>query len=152
VDHAAYEPDLLSELCRAKTEEGDRFSDGQISDHMIFLMMGARDTTTSALSSGALRCAPVAACLHKSAETAAPEDVRIGTNRLSEGRVAGRAAALVKQGAMPRHAGARGEGGAVSARRCTFRISPAKIFCEGVPKPRPLRSERPFSNQEDPHA
>jgi cytochrome P450 len=43
--------DLLSELCRAKSDDGERFSDQQISDHMIFLMMAAHDTTTSALSS-----------------------------------------------------------------------------------------------------
>ena len=43
--------DLLSELCRAKSEDGVRFSDREISDHMIFLMMAAHDTTTSALSS-----------------------------------------------------------------------------------------------------
>jgi cytochrome P450 len=43
--------DLLSELCRAKSEDGERFSDHAISDHMIFLMMAAHDTTTSALSS-----------------------------------------------------------------------------------------------------
>jgi cytochrome P450 len=43
--------DLLSELCRAKSEDGERFSDDQITDHMIFLMMAAHDTTTSALSS-----------------------------------------------------------------------------------------------------
>ena len=43
--------DLLSELCSAKSEDGERFSDRQITDHMIFLMMAAHDTTTSALSS-----------------------------------------------------------------------------------------------------
>jgi cytochrome P450 len=43
--------DLLSELCRAKSEDGERFSDRAITDHMIFLMMAAHDTTTSSLSS-----------------------------------------------------------------------------------------------------
>jgi len=43
--------DLLSELCRAKSEDRPRFSDAEITDHMIFLMMAAHDTTTSALSS-----------------------------------------------------------------------------------------------------
>jgi cytochrome P450 len=43
--------DLLSQLCQAKSEEGERFSDREISDHMIFLMMAAHDTTTSSLSS-----------------------------------------------------------------------------------------------------
>jgi cytochrome P450 len=44
-------PDMLSRLCRAETEQGDRFSDQEILDHMIFLMMAAHDTTTSTLSS-----------------------------------------------------------------------------------------------------
>jgi cytochrome P450 len=43
--------DMLSQLCRAQSEDGDRFSDEEIVDHMIFLMMAAHDTTTSTLSS-----------------------------------------------------------------------------------------------------
>ena len=43
--------DMLSRLCRAETEDGDRFSDAEIIDHMIFLMMAAHDTTTSTLCS-----------------------------------------------------------------------------------------------------
>jgi cytochrome P450 len=43
--------DMLSRLCRAETEEGERFRDQEIVDHMIFLMMAAHDTTTSTLSS-----------------------------------------------------------------------------------------------------
>jgi cytochrome P450 len=44
-------PDMLTRLCHAETEDGERFSDGEILDHMIFLMMAAHDTTTSTLSS-----------------------------------------------------------------------------------------------------
>jgi cytochrome P450 len=43
--------DAFSRLCRAETEEGESFSDPEILDHMIFLMMAAHDTTTSTLSS-----------------------------------------------------------------------------------------------------
>lgn len=43
--------DLFSELCKAKSEEGERFDDSAIADHMIFLLMAAHDTTTSSLSS-----------------------------------------------------------------------------------------------------
>jgi cytochrome P450 len=43
--------DLLSELCKAKSEHGERFEDTAIVDHMIFLLMAAHDTTTSSLSS-----------------------------------------------------------------------------------------------------
>lgn len=44
-------PDMLTRLCHAETEEGQRFSDEEICDHMIFLMMAAHDTTTSTLCS-----------------------------------------------------------------------------------------------------
>lgn len=43
--------DMLSRLCRAESEEGDTFSDQEIIDHMVFLMMAAHDTTTSTLTS-----------------------------------------------------------------------------------------------------
>jgi len=42
--------DLLSQLCRAQDENGQRYSDSEIVDHLIFLMMAAHDTTTSALT------------------------------------------------------------------------------------------------------
>ena len=38
--------DLLSVLCRAETEEGGRFSDEDVVNHMIFTMMAAHDTST----------------------------------------------------------------------------------------------------------
>jgi len=43
--------DMLSRLCRAQSDDGQRFSDEEIIDHMIFLMMAAHDTTTSTLTS-----------------------------------------------------------------------------------------------------
>ena len=43
--------DLLSMLCRAVSEDEERFSDQEVIDHMIFLMMAAHDTTTSTLAS-----------------------------------------------------------------------------------------------------
>ncbi|MCK7580453.1 MAG: cytochrome P450 [Chromatiales bacterium] len=42
---------MFSLLCRAEAEDGSRFSDADIVDHMIFLMMAAHDTTTSTLTS-----------------------------------------------------------------------------------------------------
>lgn len=42
--------DLLSQLCRAEDENGQRYSDSEIVDHLIFIMMAAHDTTTSALT------------------------------------------------------------------------------------------------------
>lgn len=42
--------DFFSQFCHAETEEGERFTDQEIIDHMIFLMMAAHDTTTSTLT------------------------------------------------------------------------------------------------------
>lgn len=42
--------DLFSTLCQASSEDGDRFSDADVVNHMIFLLMAAHDTTTTTLS------------------------------------------------------------------------------------------------------
>ena len=42
--------DLFSQMCRLETEAGERYTDTEIVDHLIFLMMAAHDTTTSALT------------------------------------------------------------------------------------------------------
>lgn len=43
--------DMFAEICRAEDEDGSHFSNQDIIDHIIFLMMAAHDTTTSSLSS-----------------------------------------------------------------------------------------------------
>jgi cytochrome P450 len=43
--------DMFAEICRAEGDAGEQFSDQDIIDHMIFLMMAAHDTTTSSISS-----------------------------------------------------------------------------------------------------
>ncbi|WP_418002833.1 cytochrome P450 [Mycobacterium sp. PDNC021] len=43
---AADTPDLMSQLCRARTVDGDRFSDRQIMRHLLFFLFAAHDTTT----------------------------------------------------------------------------------------------------------
>ncbi|MEM9255867.1 MAG: cytochrome P450 [Pseudomonadota bacterium] len=43
--------DMFSLLCKAIDEAGNRYTDQEVIDHMIFLMMAAHDTTTSALTS-----------------------------------------------------------------------------------------------------
>ncbi|MGH7788321.1 MAG: cytochrome P450 [Candidatus Binatia bacterium] len=48
---AAHGEDMFSRLARAQSEDGARFTDPDIIDHMVFLMMAAHDTTTSTLSS-----------------------------------------------------------------------------------------------------
>ena len=43
--------DMFTQFCQATDDEGQRFSDQDIVDHMIFLLMAAHDTTTSSLTS-----------------------------------------------------------------------------------------------------
>ena len=47
----SHDTDMFAEISRAQSDEGNRFSNQDIIDHMIFLMMAAHDTTTSSLSS-----------------------------------------------------------------------------------------------------
>ncbi len=42
--------DLFSQLCHIESEGGERFSDDDVVNHMIFLMMAAHDTSTITLS------------------------------------------------------------------------------------------------------
>lgn len=42
--------DMFSQLCRAEDENGESFTDQDVINHMIFLMMAAHDTTTITLS------------------------------------------------------------------------------------------------------
>ncbi len=42
--------DLFSQLAQAEDEHGQRYADDEVIDHLIFLMMAAHDTTTSALT------------------------------------------------------------------------------------------------------
>jgi cytochrome P450 len=46
VQRAEAGDDLFSVLCRAESEDGDRFSDEDVVNHMIFTMMAAHDTST----------------------------------------------------------------------------------------------------------
>lgn len=39
--------DFFSALCQARTEDGETFSDADVVNHMIFLIMAAHDTTTT---------------------------------------------------------------------------------------------------------
>lgn len=43
--------DMFSILCNAVDEEGNRYTDEEVIDHLNFLMMAAHDTTTSTLTS-----------------------------------------------------------------------------------------------------
>ncbi|WP_139982588.1 cytochrome P450 [Nocardioides litoris] len=42
--------DLFSQLCHVQSEDGERFSDDDVVNHMVFLMMAAHDTSTTTLS------------------------------------------------------------------------------------------------------
>lgn len=49
--------DLFSQCARATSEEGEVFSDDDLIDHMIFLLMASHDTTTSVLTNVAFELA-----------------------------------------------------------------------------------------------
>ncbi len=49
--------DLFAQLCRAQSDDGGEFTDDDIVNHMIFLLMAAHDTTTITLSSMAYHLA-----------------------------------------------------------------------------------------------
>ncbi len=49
--------DLFSRLCQAKTDEGGLFSDADVVNHMIFVLMAAHDTSTITLSNMIYRLA-----------------------------------------------------------------------------------------------
>ena len=49
--------DLFAQLCVAESEDGERFSDEDIVNHMIFLLMAAHDTSTITMSSMAYHLA-----------------------------------------------------------------------------------------------
>ncbi|WP_344734377.1 cytochrome P450 [Nocardioides fonticola] len=42
--------DMLSQLCHIETEDGERFTDDDVINHMVFLMMAAHDTSTITVS------------------------------------------------------------------------------------------------------
>jgi cytochrome P450 len=43
--------DMFSQFCRSRREDGEYMSDGELIDHMNFLMMAAHDTITSSVTS-----------------------------------------------------------------------------------------------------
>ncbi|MEP9393534.1 cytochrome P450 [Gordonia sp. VNK1] len=50
-------PDLFSVLCHAESDEGHRFTDEDVVNHMIFVLMAAHDTSTITMSQMAYRMA-----------------------------------------------------------------------------------------------
>ena len=49
--HNENRQDMFSQFCRSKREDGEYMSDGQLIDHINFLMMAAHDTITSSVTS-----------------------------------------------------------------------------------------------------
>ena len=43
-------PDLFSKLCHVRSEDGEAFTDQEVVQHMVFVMMAAHDTSTSTLA------------------------------------------------------------------------------------------------------
>jgi cytochrome P450 len=73
--------DLFAQLCVARSDDGDQFSDEDIVNHMIFLLMAAHDTSTITMSSMAYHLARYPEWQEK----ARAESIAAGTS--SEGHV-----------------------------------------------------------------
>ncbi|NUS43201.1 MAG: cytochrome P450 [Mycobacteriaceae bacterium] len=54
---AAAAPDLFSALCRVRSDEGHAFTDEDVVNHMIFVLMAAHDTSTITLATMAYQLA-----------------------------------------------------------------------------------------------
>ena len=54
---ASDDTDLFAALCQAETDDGDTFSDEDVVNHMIFLLMAAHDTSTITLTTMAYELA-----------------------------------------------------------------------------------------------
>jgi cytochrome P450 len=54
---AGESPDLFSVLCHAESDEGHRFTDEDVVNHMIFVLMAAHDTSTMTMGQMAYRMA-----------------------------------------------------------------------------------------------
>ena len=50
---ASDDEDVFAHFCKEKTEDGEYYADEDIADHMVFLMLAAHDTTTSAATMAA---------------------------------------------------------------------------------------------------
>ena len=50
---ASDDEDVFAHFCKEKTEDGEYYEDEDIADHMVFLMLAAHDTTTSAATMAA---------------------------------------------------------------------------------------------------
>lgn len=50
---ASDDQDVFAHFCRSRTEDGAYYEDEDIADHMVFLMLAAHDTTTSAATMAA---------------------------------------------------------------------------------------------------
>lgn len=70
--------DMLTVLCHTEDEDGNRFSDDDIVNHMIFVMMAAHDTSTSATTTMAYHLAAHPEWQERCRE----ESARIGDSRL----------------------------------------------------------------------
>jgi len=54
---ASNDEDVFAHFCKEKTEHGEYYADEDIADHMVFLMLAAHDTTTSASTMAAYHLA-----------------------------------------------------------------------------------------------
>lgn len=74
--------DMFTQLCQAKDDEGRTFSDDEVVDHVLFLLMAAHDTVTSALTSTAHHLATSTAWQERLRDESRAHDDVLGLDEL----------------------------------------------------------------------
>lgn len=77
-------PDLFSVLCHAESDDGDRFTDADVVNHMIFVLMAAHDTSTIAMTQMAYRMAKSPEWQRKARAQSMEMNAELGYDNLAE--------------------------------------------------------------------
>ncbi|MGV9712924.1 cytochrome P450 [Gordonia sp. NPDC003424] len=80
---AAETPDLFSVLCHAESDEGHRFTDADVVNHMIFVLMAAHDTSTITMTQMAYRMAKSPEWQQKARDEAMELNAELGYDDLA---------------------------------------------------------------------
>lgn len=84
VKRARETPDLFSVLCHAESDNGDRFTDEDVVNHMIFVLMAAHDTSTITMTQMAYRMAKAPEWQQKAYEQSMDLDRELGYDDLDK--------------------------------------------------------------------
>ncbi|MYR08706.1 cytochrome P450 [Gordonia sp. SID5947] len=77
-------PDLFSVLCHAESDDGDSFTDEDVVNHMIFVLMAAHDTSTITMTQMAYRMAKAPEWQEKAREQSMELNPQLGYDDLGK--------------------------------------------------------------------